>query len=200
MIKAASLFSQVLSLISRTAFEALVRKHNAEKHAKGFTSWCHWVALLFSQLAGADSLREIWGGMASCGGKLCHLGGIKKAPPKSTLSYAGKRRPSALFEDMFYQMLGEAQELARGKKRKFRFKNPLYSLDSSTIPLCLEIFDWARYKRAKGAVKLHLLLNHQGYLPCWAYISDGKTGDITAARLLSLPAGAIVVEDDRGHL
>jgi hypothetical protein len=199
MIKAASLFSQVLSLITRTAFEVLVRKHNAEKGAKGCSSWSHWVALLFAQLAGANSLREIEGGMASCGGKLCHLGGIKKALSRSTLSYASKHRPSELFEDVFYHLLGEARDLAQGKKRKFRFKNPLYSLDSSTIRLCLEMFDWARYKRAKGAVKLHLLLDHQGHLPCWAYISNGKTADITAARLLSLPAGAIVAMD-RGYI
>jgi hypothetical protein len=90
------------------------------------------------------------------------------------------------------------QALAKTKNRRFRFKNPLYSIDSTTIELCLKVFDWAHYKRAKGAVKVHTLLDHQGYLPCWAYISDGKVGDIVAARLLDLVAGAIVVMD-RGY-
>ena len=73
--------------------------------------------------------------------------------------------------------------------------NPLYSIDSSVIDLCLEVFDWAHFRRTKGAVKLHLLLDHAGYLPCWAYLSDGKYADIKAARMLKLPAGAIVAMD-----
>jgi len=198
MIKTASMFAQALSLVNRHDFERLAREHRTEEAAKGFTSWEQFVALMFSQLAGAHSLREIYGGLASCMGKLAHLGGMKKAPPRSTLSYANQHRPWEFFQSVFYRVLAEAQALARTKGRKFRFKNPLYSLDSTTIDLCLEVFDWARYKRAKGAVKLHLLLDHQGHLPCWAHISDGKTGDIAAARMLSLPAGAVVAMD-RGY-
>jgi len=198
MVKTTSLFSQVLSLVNRHAFERLAKEYGTEKGAKGFTSWEQFVALLFSQFAGANSLREIAGGLASCLGKLLHLGGIRKAPPRSTLSYANNHRPWEFFQSVFHLVLGEAQDLAKSKGRKFRFKNPLYSLDATTIDLCLEVFDWARYKRTKGAVKLHLLLDHQGHLPCWAYISDGKTGDVTAARLLSLPAGAVVAMD-RGY-
>jgi len=198
MIKTSSLFSQALTLVNRREFERLVKEHGTETSSKGFTSWDQFVSLLFSQFAGANSLREVSGGLASCLGKLNHLGGIKKAPPRSTLSYANNHRPWEFFKSIFHLVLGEAQALAKSKNRKFRFKNPLYSLDATTIDLCLKVFDWARYKRAKGAVKLHLLLDHQGHLPCWAYISDGKTGDITAARRLSLPAGAVVAMD-RGY-
>jgi len=198
MIQTASLFSQALSLVNRQAFEDLVKEHGTEEGAKGFKSWDHFVALLFSQLAGANSLREIQGGLASSGGKLQHLGGISKAPSHSTLSYANNNRPWEFFRSVFNLLLVTVQALAKTKNRRFRFKNPLYSIDSTTIELCLKVFDWARYKRAKGAVKLHLLLDHQGYLPCWAYISDGKTGDIVAARLLDLAPGAIVVMD-RGY-
>lgn len=198
MIKVASLFSQALSLVNRNAFERAVREHGTERSAKGFSSWEQFVALMFAQLAGANSLREISDGLASCMGKLRHLGGMKEAPARSTLSYANAHRPWEFFRSVFNLVLGEAQALACEKRRKFRFKNPLYSLDASTIDLCLKTFDWAHYKRAKGAVKLHMLLDHQGYLPCWAYISDGKTGDVTGARLLSLPSGAIVVMD-RGY-
>ena len=195
MIQTASLFSQSLSLVNRLEFERLVWEHGTEKGAKGFTSWEHFVALMFSQVAGANSLREISDGLASAQGKIRHLGGIQEAPRRSTLSYANTHRPWKFFESVFYLVLREVQALAKEKGRRFRFKNPLYSLDASTIDLCLEVFDWARYKRTKGAVKLHLLLDHQGYLPCWAYISDGKTGDIVAARMLSLVAGAIVAMD-----
>jgi len=198
MIKVASLFSQALSLVNRNSFERLVREHGTERGSKGFDSWSQFVALLFAQLAGANSLREISDGLASCMGKLRHLGGMREAPARSTLSYANGHRPWEFFRSVFHLVLGEAQTLAREKRRKFRFKNPLYSIDASTIDLCLEVFDWAHYKRAKGAVKLHLLLDHQGYLPCWAHITDGKVGDVSAARLLNLAAGAIVVMD-RGY-
>jgi IS4 transposase len=99
---------------------------------------------------------------------------------------------------VFDQILVRCSGLAASKGRRFRFKNPLYSMDASTIELCLKVFDWAHFRRAKGAVKLHLLLNHQGYLPCWAMITDGKTHEVNTARLLELPAGAIVAMD-RGY-
>jgi hypothetical protein len=114
------------------------------------------------------------------------------------LSYANAHRPWQFFETVFYQTLARVKNLAEFRQKKFRFKNPLFSIDSSTIELCLKVFDWAHFRRAKGAVKLHLLLDHAGYLPCWAYLSDGKFADIKAARMLNLPAGAIVVMD-RGY-
>ena len=98
----------------------------------------------------------------------------------------------------FNLVLDEAQALACEKKRKFRFKNPLYSLDTSTITLCLKTFNWVYCRRAKGVITLHMLLDHYGYLPCWAFISNAKNGDSIGARLLSLPSGAIVAVD-RGY-
>lgn len=194
MAKVASLFSQVLSLIDRNIFNEAVIKFEAEKNAKGFSSWDQFASLIFAQLAGAKSLREISGGLASVSGKCVHLG-IKKIPNKSTLSYANSHRPWQLFEELFYQILPQVQAVAKEKKKKFKFNNPLYSIDSTTIDLCLAVFDWAHFRRAKGAVKMHTLLDHQGYLPCWAVITDGKAGDIVAARALNLQAGSIVVMD-----
>ncbi len=194
MIKVASLFSQVLSLIDRHLFQKACLEHQTEKSSKGFSSWNQFVSLLFSQFAGANSLREISGGLATIRGKINHLG-IKSAPKRSTLAYANANRPWQFYETIFHQTLKAVQALAAGSKRKFKFKNPLYSIDSSVIDLCLKVFDWAHFRRSKGAVKLHLLLDHQGYLPCWAYLSDGKCGDINAARMLRLPPGAIVAMD-----
>ena len=198
MIKVASVFAQVISLINRNDFARTVHRLGAERAAKGFTCWDQLVAMLFCQLAAAHSLREISGGLATAMGKLVHLG-MKAAPPRSTLAYANAHRPWQLFEAVFYQVLQEATAVARLQKQRFRFKNPLRSLDASTIDLCLSIFDWARFRRTKGAVKLHLLLDHQGCLPCWALITDGKTHDVKAARLLDFAPGTVVAMD-RGYV
>jgi hypothetical protein len=187
-------FAQVISLIDRKHFARTVHRLGAQRCAKGFTCWEQLVAMLFCQLAAAHSLREIHGGLATAMGKLVHLG-IKEAPARSTLSYANGHRPWQLFEAVFYQVLGEATTVAGRLKRRFRFKNPLRSLDASTIDLCLNIFDLAKFRRTKGAIKLHLLLDHQGCLPCWALITDGKTHDVRAARMLDFAPGTIVAMD-----
>ena len=194
MIKVASVFAQVLSLINRREFSLSIIELEAEKGAKGFRCWEHLVCMLFCHLAGADSLREICGGLASSMGKMVHLG-VKRMPKRSTLSYANNRRPWQLFENVFYQLLSQADMLAARQKRCFRFKNPLVSIDSTTIDLCLSMFDWARFRRTKGAVKLHLMLNHQGYLPGWALITDGRTHDVKVAQKLEFASGTIVAMD-----
>lgn len=197
MINVASVFAQVLSIVSRKDFSAAVAKHKAQKGAKGFSCWDQFVAMLFCQMGGANSLREISGGLATSMGKLRHLG-MESAPSHSTLSYANAHRPWQMYEDVFYSVLGKAAEAAAVKKRKFRFKNPLRSLDASTIDLCLSVFDWAKFRRTKGAIKLHLMLDHQGCLPCWALVTDGKTHEVNPARGLNFQAGTIVAMD-RGY-
>lgn len=194
MIKVASVFAQVLSLINRRDFSRAVAEVEAEKAAKGFRCWEQFVCMLFCHLASADSLREICGGLASSMGKMVHLG-VKRTPKRSTLSYANNHRPWQLFEKVFYQLLSQADMLAAKQKRRFRFKNPMVSIDSTTIDLCLSMFDWARFRRAKGAVKLHLMLNHQGYLPGWALITDGKVHDVKVAQKLEFAAGTVVAMD-----
>jgi hypothetical protein len=196
MVRHASLFSQLVALFNRKRFYELVFKHNSERYAKRFSSWDHFLSMLFCQLAQAKSLREICGGLACCMGKLRHLG-MKQTPNKSTLSYANAHRPWHMFQDIFYDTLAFCKQ-AVPSKRKFRFKNKLLSLDSTTISLCLSLFPWAKYRQTKGAVKLHLLLDHDGYLPTYVYISNGKKHDITIARKLSLPPGSIIAMD-RGY-
>jgi hypothetical protein len=197
MVRHASLFSQLVALFNRARFAELVYRHQAERYAKGFSSWDQFVAMLFCQIAQAKSLREISGGLKSCLGKLRHLG-VKRAPNKSTLSYANAHRPWQFFQALFYETLQWCQLAAPGKIKKFRFKNKLLSLDSSTISLCLALFPWAQFRRTKGAVKLHLLLDHDGYLPSFACISEGKKHDVHIARLLSLAPGSIIAMD-RGY-
>jgi hypothetical protein len=196
MVRHTSLFSQLVALFNRGKFHSLVFRHKAERYVKAFSSWDQFVAMLFCQFAQAKSLREICGGLSCCLGKLRHLG-VKKAPNKSTLSYANANRPWQMFQDLFYQTLDMCKSAGTGKHR-FKFKNKLLSMDSSTISLCLSLFPWAKFRRTKGAVKLHLLLDHDGYLPTYAYISNGKKHDVSVARKVPLSPHSIVAMD-RGY-
>ena len=197
MNRVCSIFSQILGMIPRLEFQAAVNEHKAERHARGFSSWTQFIAMMFCQLGHAQSLREITGGLAACEGKLKHLG-VVEPPKRSTLSYANEHRPWQVYQTVFNQLLSRCQGEAAAKKRKFRFKHKLLSLDSSVIPLCLSVFDWAHYKRAKGAVKLHMVLDHDGYLPSFAVITDGKTADITEARKMTFAPDTMLVFD-RGY-
>jgi hypothetical protein len=190
----------MLQLISRTAFDAAVRKHKAERHARGFSSWGQFVAMLFCQLGGAKSLREICGGLAASEGKLRHLG-LPEAPPRSTLAYANEHRPWQLYEELFQQLLTQCRGLAvqqSAGQHKFRFKHKLISVDATVIDLCASVFDWARFRRTKGAVKLHLLLDHEGFLPCYAVVTEGKQHEVRVARQLQYASGTLLVMD-RGY-
>ena len=194
-----SIFSQVLKLIPRADFDAAVRKHRAERNAKGFTCWGQFVAMLFCQLGSVNSLRDITNGLAASEGKLRHLG-LPAAPKRSTLSYANAHRPSALFEDVFYRVLetGRLQAQQSGVRHKFRFKNKLLSIDATTIELCASVFDWAQFRRTKGAVKLHLMLDHDGLLPCYGVITDGNRHEVTVTRQWEFAPGTVLVFD-RGY-
>jgi hypothetical protein len=196
MVNCGSLFSQTLSLINRHDFAKAAKELGAEKGAKGFTCWQQCVAMLFCQLAQAKSLREIVDGLSCCEGKLRHLG-IEQAPPRSTLSFANGKRPWQLYERVYYQLLEKAQQYA--PQKKFRFKNKLLSLDATVIDLCASLFDWAKFRQTKGAVKLHLLLDHDGYLPVFAHLTEGKSHELLIAHKLRLPKGSIVAMD-RGYI
>jgi len=190
-----SMFSQILKLIPRNDFERIVKATGAEYRSKGLSSWSQFVGMLFCQLGRAHSLREIEGGLKSCEGKLAHLG--IEAPARSSLSYANSHRPWQLYEQVFYRLFETVAAKAVGKK-KFRFKNKLVSLDSTVIDLCLSMYDWAKFRRTKGAVKLHLVLDHDGYLPCFGIVTDGKVADVKAAHAIHFAPNTIVV-DDRGY-
>jgi hypothetical protein len=192
-----SIFGQILQIFSPQDFVRAVRETRAEKGVKGFSCWGQFVAMLFCQLGQAHSLREICGGLATCLGKLKHLG-VDAAPRRSTLSYANEHRPWQLYQKVFYQLLAKCRVLARGKK-PFRFKNKLFSLDATLIELCVTLFDWAKYRQMKGAVKLHLLLDHEGYLPVFASMTEGNVHEVNIAHTLKFPKGSILAID-RGYV
>ena len=196
MNRVCSIFSQLLHLFPRLEFEEVVRKHKGERHARGFTCWGQFVAMLFCQLGKAQSLREICGGLAASEGKLRHLG-IPEAPKRSTLAYANEHRPWEIYEEIFQRLLSRCQEVV-GPRKKFRFKNKLVSMDATVIDLCAELYDWAHFKRTKGGVKLHLILDHDGYLPSFAVIEEAKVPELNVAKTMPFEPGTIVVMD-RGY-
>lgn len=186
-------------MIPRDMFEAAVKEHKAERHAHGFSSWGQLVAMLFCQLAQAKSLREITEGLQASEGKLKHLG-LPEAPARSTLAYANSHRPWELFEAVFQQLLADCRKRLGVAKAagKLGLPGKLLSLDATVIDLCAAVFDWALFRTTKGAVKLHLLLDHDGYLPCYAVITEGKVHEIRIARKLKLERGTMLVFD-RGY-
>lgn len=196
MVQVASLFNQLLKHFPRTEFATLVRKHGAERRAKGFTCWTQFVAMLFCQLSRTDSLREICNGLSCCLGKLVHLG-VDRAPLRSTLSYANQHRPSALFEELFWTTLHRfrQQQLLGSRPTPFRFKNKLLSLDSTTISLCLSLFPWASFKKVKGGVKAHVLLDHDDYMPRFVLLTTANATDVRTAHEIPVPPGSIVTAD-----
>jgi len=184
--------NQLLQIFPRNEFQSAVKQTKSERHARGFGSWDHFVAMLFCQLADAQSLREITGGLASCEGRLEQLG--VSVPKRSTLAYANKHRPWELFRDVFYRT-SERCRAELGHKTKFRFKNRLLSIDSSVVTLCLKMFPWATYSRQKGAVKLHFTLDHAGYLPEAMVVTTGAYSELTVLRRRSYARGTILVMD-----
>jgi hypothetical protein len=152
--------------------------------------------MMFCQLGKAQSLREICGGLAASEGKLRHLG-IPDAPKRSTLAYANEHRPWEMYQGLFEKLLGRCQAVV-GSRKKFRFKNKLMSMDATVIDLCAALYDWAHFRRTKGGVKLHMALDHDGYLPAFAVIEPAKVPELTIAEQMFFEPGTIVVMD-RGY-
>jgi len=187
-----SILTQLLQIFPRNEFHQEVKQTKAERHARGFASWDHFVAMLFCQLADAQSLREIIGGLSSCEGRLAQLG--MKAPKRSTLAYANQHRTCELFRNVFYKT-SERCRAELGYRTKFRFRNRLLSIDSTVVTLALKIFPWATWSRQKGAVKLHLSLDHAGYLPEAMVITTGKYSELTVAQRRRYARGTILTMD-----
>jgi hypothetical protein len=189
-----NLFSQIISKLDRSSFKKLVKEKETDKHQKGFNSWTQLISMLFCQFAKSQSVRDISNGLRSATGNLNHMG-IQKAPSKSTISYQNKNRDWTLFRDYYYQLLSHLGQQVGFKQVKFKIKSKIFLLDSSTISLCLSLFDWAKYKTAKGAVKMHTLLDYDGNLPAYVNITDGKTADNKGAYDVPLLKGSVIVAD-----
>jgi hypothetical protein len=173
-----TVFNQLFNFIPRHRFDKCVTELKGDHYCKGFTAWKQFLVLLYSQISGKDSLRQIESGLLMQRNKLYHLG--LDPVPRSTLSDAMAARDPVIVEELFYDILQRAVQVSPG--HKFKFKNPLYSIDATTIDLCLSIYDWAKFRKRKGAIKLHCQLDHRGHLPVFMHLSDGKTHDVSAAK------------------
>ena len=189
-----TIFSQILKLVPRHEFETLAKQHHSGRSFRTASRWSQFVTLAMAQLAGRISLRDIVENVSAQAHRLYHLGSAKLT--RSNLSRINEDKPYALYEALTGKLLNRCQGMAPG--HKFRFKNPLYSLDASTIDLCLSVFPWASFRSTKGAIKLHVGLNHDGYLPEFVTITEGKTSNVEMGRTLAFPSGSIVVVD-RGY-
>ncbi len=190
-----TVLSQLLRLVPRHEFNALATEHHQGAKLRSINRWSQFVALALGQLAGRQSLRDIVSNLSAQAQRLYHSG--CRPVSRSTLARVNERQPHTLYEALFAKLYARCQGLA--PRHRFRFKNKLYSLDASLIDLSLSLFPWADYNRQKAAMKLHLVLDHDGYLPAFAAISEAKLSDIAAARTLNLPRSSIVV-CDRGYI
>lgn len=189
-----TVFSQLLKMIPRHEFETLANQHHEGRKLRKMTRWSQFISMSLAQLSGRSSLRDVVSNLSAQTSKLYHLGSAPVS--RSSLARVNEKQTYSLYEALFAKLLSRCQGLA--PRHGFRFKNKLYSLDASTIDLCLSVFPWAKFRSTKGAVKLHVGLDHDGLLPAFMTITDGKVHDITAARSLALPKHSIVV-CDRGY-
>jgi len=178
MNKVYTIFSELLKLCPRYHFDKAVEQYQGDRYVKIFTTWQQFMAILYSQITQKDSLRDIVTGLSAHAARWYHLGlsGIHK----STLSDANAKRDYRMFEGLFYHLLARCKNLT--PKHKFRFKNPLYTIDASTIDLCLSVFPWAKFRTTKGAIKLHCLYDHSGALPTFLTVTDGKRHDVRVVK------------------
>lgn len=191
-----TIMHQLMTLIPRHQFENAVSEYSGNRYVKKFTTWNQLTTLIYAQASGKNSLRDIQTALGTQEPKLYHLG--LPAVKRSTLADANAQRDYQIMEKLFYHLLSRCQQIA--PKHKFRFKNPVYAFDGSTIDLCLSLFPWAKFRQTKGAVKLHAQLDLRGHIPSFAVITDGKWSDIRAARhFLDLIPDSINILD-RGYI
>ncbi len=184
-------FHQLLKPISRHEFERLASEHHSGQKLRSATRWDQFTAMSMAQLSGKQSLRDIESNLLAQQDKLYHLGA--KPLARSTLARINEKQPAELYKSLFYKLLGSAQN--QPSKHKFRFKNPLYSLDASAIDLSLNICPWAKHRDDTSNVKLSVALNNSSQIPEFVAISDGNENDMVEGRKFDFPAGSMVAFD-----
>jgi len=198
-MKNITLFSQILQQIDRNIFHKAVEQYQTDKHSKGINSWTHLTAMLFCHISKAQSIREITNGLLSASGDLNHLGIQGKSPSRSSLSYINEHRDWRMFREFYFLLKENLQDKGHLEREKFKkIKRKIYMLDSTVISLCLKVFDWAKYRQEKGAIKLHTLLDYDGCMPSYLFMTEGRQADVKHAQYMLLPKKSVVVAD-RGY-
>ena len=191
-----TLFSQILQQVNRKYFKESVKLYKTDKHTKGINSWTHLVSMLFLHLAKANSIREVTNGLKSITGNLNHLGIDHKTPSKSSLSYINCHRDWRVFRDFYFTLKNDLQNRGFLKRKMFNeIDKKIYLLDSTIISLCIKVFDWATYRKQKGAVKLHTLLDYDGLMPSYLFMTKGSQADVKHAQYMNMPPHSVIVAD-----
>ena len=168
-----TLFAQIFQKIKRDSFNKLTEKFESNKHCKGNDAWSHFVTMVFCQFSKSNSLNDVCNGMRSATGDLNHLG-VSKAMKRSSLAYNNQHRNWELFQAMYFNLYDQFESTLK-KNRKLLPKRKIYLLDSTTIDLCLKVFDWALFRKKKGAIKLHTVLDFDGCMPVFVDMRTVKS-------------------------
>ncbi len=186
-----TILRQITALLPRHDFEAIAKDHHVGQKFRSFNRWTQFMAMFIGQLSGRQSLRDIVMNVSAQSNKLYHL--AIKPFSRATLARVNEQQPATLYETLFFKLLDRCREVSPG--HRFKFKNKLYLLDTTTIDLCLAVFPWAKFRKTKGAIKLHFGIDADGYLPTFMSLTDGKVHESQWAKALNLPRGSIAVFD-----
>ena len=191
-------FAQLMEFLPRHEFNTCVRRYDGEKRPRGFSCRDQFLCLAFAQLTFRESLRDIETCLRAVQSKLYHAG-FRGRISRSTLADADRTHDWRIFADFAQVLITRARALYAGDKFGVTLEHTAYALDSTTIDLCLNLFPWAKFRRKKGAVKLHTLLDLRGNIPCFIRITHGKTHDVSVLDHLPIEAGAFYMMD-RGYV
>jgi len=186
-------FAQFLNLLPRYDFQRIVNKYNGDYRTKHFKCWNQMACMMFAHIRQEDSLRDIDISLNAHAGKLYHMG-IQQCP-KSTLADANERRDYRIYEELAKLLMQRARREYSGTDLAIDVDNAVYALDASTIDLTLSLFPWAKFRKTKGAIKLHAMIDLRGNIPAFLTITDGKVHDVKAAPLVPIESSGIYVVD-----
>jgi len=191
-------FSQVILHLPARAFDRCVEHFEGNKYVKHFTCWNQLLCMMFGQLSGRDSLRDLLVSITPHKAKFYHLG-FGKGVSRSNLQFANEQRDYRIFEEFAYVMIDKARACSLPDSDfALDIAGPVYAFDSTFIDLCLSVFWWAEFRAAKGAVKIHTLIDVKTSIPCFVHITDGATHDLNGLDLLKYENGGYYVLD-RGY-
>lgn len=190
--------AQLIEFLPRREFNACVARYRGDYRQRSFSCRDQFLAMAFAQLTFRESLRDIATCLEAVGPKLYHAG-FRSPVSRSTLADANRVHDWRIYADFAQVLIRRARRLYASEPLGMELKQTVYALDSTTIDLCLSLFPWAKFRRKKGAVKLHTLLDLRGSIPCFIHISHGKMHDVNVLDLLPIEPGAFYVMD-RGYV
>jgi len=186
-----TILNQITAILPRHEFYSLAKQHHYGNKFRKFNRWSQFMVMFIAQLSGRKSLRDLVMNVAAQSSKLYHLG--IKICSRATLARVNEQQPASLYEAFFHKLLRQCRELA--PMHRFKFNGKIYLLDATVVDLCLSVFPWAEFRKRKGAIKLHIGLDGDGYLPEFVNLTTGKEHEINWAKTLKLPAGSMAVFD-----